>query len=322
MPKHCKEFTGCNEVYKGIIKEAEEFFPAYDLIENVNTNQIDYQIIHASRGCIRRCPFCGTWKIEPKFEPKKSIKSEIKFRKIVFYNNNFLANPYIENILTELIDFKKNKKILWCESQSGFDGMICLEKPYLTKMLKEAGFRYPRIAWDWKFKEYPFIEEQVNLLKKVGYNSKDIYIFVIYNWEIPFKEMEQKRLKCWEWQVQIADCRYRPLEQTFDNYNSQKANQTIKDYHINEKAGWTDTLVKQFRKNVRRQNICVRHEFPFYSKALEHKEITGNIIKIMISTKNKKDKIKYLKENRIDYWFPNEVTYSKEEILLTLFKSN
>ena len=104
MPKHCKEFTGCDEVHKGIIKEAEEFFPAYDLIENVNTNQIDYQIIHASRGCIRKCPFCGTWKIEPKFEPKKSIKSEIKFKKIIFYDNNFLANPYIENILTELID--------------------------------------------------------------------------------------------------------------------------------------------------------------------------------------------------------------------------
>lgn len=310
IPKHCKEFTGCDEVYKGIIKEAEEFFPAYDLIENVNNNQTDYQIIHASRGCIRRCPFCGTWKIEPKFEPKKSIKSEIKFKKIIFYDNNFLANPYIENILTELIDFKKNKKILWCESQSGFDGRIFLKKPYLAKMLKEAGFRYPRIAWDWKYKEYPFIEEQIYLLKKVGYNSKDIYIFVLYNWEIPFKEMEQKRLKCWEWQVQIADCRYRPLDQTFDNYNPHKNNQTNEDYHIHKKSDWTDILVKQFRKNVRRQNICVRHGFPFYSKNLEHKIIKDQIIKI-IKSKKKENKIKYLEENKIDSWFPFKITYPK-----------
>jgi len=310
MPEHCKEFTGCDEVHKGVLREAEKFFPSYDLIENVNTNQIDYQIIHASRGCIRNCPFCGTWKIEPEFKPKKSIKNEIKFKKLVFYDNNFLANPYVENILTELINLKRERKIQWCESQSGFDGRILIEKPHLAKMLKEVGFRYPRIAWDWKYKEYPFIEEQVDLLKKVGYNSKDIYIFMLYNWEIPFKEMEQKRLKCWEWQVQIADCRYRPLDQTFDNYNSQKNNQTDEDYHIHKKSGWTDILVKQFRKNVRRQNICVRHGFPFYSKNLEHKMIKNEITKI-IKSKKKENKIKYLEENKIDYWFPFKITYPK-----------
>jgi hypothetical protein len=33
-----------------------------------------------------------------------------------------------------------------------------------------------------------------------------------------------------------------------------------------------ETLAKQFRRNVRRQNICVRHEKPFYSKCLESKQ--------------------------------------------------
>ena len=164
MPDDCRRYTGCNEVREGIVQEAEECFPAYDLIKDANPHPLDYQIIHASRGCIRDCDFCGVRKIEPVFEPKSSIKGEIKKRKIVFYDNNFLANDYIEDILNELIDLKKGKKILWCESQSGFDGRALKEKPLLGKMVKEAGFRYPRIAWDWGYNHFKEIKEQIGIL--------------------------------------------------------------------------------------------------------------------------------------------------------------
>ena len=80
--------------------------------------------------------------------------------------------------------------------------------------------------------------------------------------------MEKKRIKCYRWYVQIADCRNRPLDRTDDNYDPRayKKGQTKEDYHIHKETGWTDPLVRQFRKNIRRQNICVRHGFPFYSK--------------------------------------------------------
>jgi len=118
-----------------------------------------------------------------------------------------------------------------------------------------------------------FREELISGQDKAGYSSKDIFIFVLYNWDIPFKEMEKKRIKCWSWQVQISDCRYRPLDRLNDNYKSNIIGQTSKDYYIHEKSGWTDELVKQFRKNVRRQNICVRHGFPFYSRSFEQKKL-------------------------------------------------
>ena len=305
MPEHCKEFTGCDEVHIGIIKEAERFFPAYDLVKNENPSQIDYQIIHASRGCIRRCPFCGTWKIEPEFEPKRSIKNEIKYKKLVFYDNNFLANPYVENILTELIDLKREKEIQWCESQSGFDGRILIEKPHLAKMLKEAGFRYPRIAWDWEFDKKNEIKEEINILLKAGYKSKDIYAFMLYNWKIPFKEMEMKRIKCWQWKVQIADCRYRPLTQTYDFFNSHEKSQSKDDYYIYKQSGWSDSLVKQFRKNIRRQNICVRHGFPFYSKKFERKSFDKKTMNYVKNLKNLNAKKHYLDKLGADYWFPS-----------------
>jgi len=254
MPEHCREYTGCDEVKQGIVHEAEEYFPAYDLIKDANPHPIDYQIIHASRGCIRDCNFCGVRKIEPKFVCKNSIKEEIRKRKVVFYDNNFLANPYIEDILRELIDLKKKKKILWCESQSGFDGRKLKEMPYLGKMLKKAGFR-------------------------------------------------------WEWQVQIADCRYRPLNQTFDKYNPTKKDQTNEDYHIHTETGWTDALVKQFRKNVRRQNICVRHRFPFYSNRFEHKRVGKEVMRAVKLLPTREEKIQYLQQIGVDYWFPDKITY-------------
>lgn len=312
-PDEVKKYTGCDEVHQGVIPEVEEYvkthFPAYDLIKNVNPHPVDFQIIHTSRGCHRKCPFCGTWKIESEFIPKKTIKSEIKYKKIVIYDNNFLKNPYVEDILNEFIELKNNKKIIWIESQSGFDGRILLKKPYLAKMIKEAGFRYPRIAWDWGYEKYPSIKKQIDILIEAGYKTKEISVFMLYNWEIPFEEMEKKRIKCWEWQVQIADCRYRPLNQLYDKYNPRVVGQTSKDYYIHEKAGWTDALVKQFRKNVRRQNICVRHGFPFYSKSFEHKRFGKDIMQKVRNLKTIDEKIKYMESIGADYWIPNKITY-------------
>ena len=60
---------------------------------------------------------------------------------------------------------KKEKKILWCESQSGFDGRKLKEMPYLGEMLKKAGFREPRIAWDWGYDQFREIAEQIAILR-------------------------------------------------------------------------------------------------------------------------------------------------------------
>jgi hypothetical protein len=180
-----------------------------------------------------------------------------------------------------------------------------------------AGFKDVRIAWDGKFEEYPKINEQIKILVKAGYNPKGLFVFVLYNWNIKFKDMEKKRIKCYKWGVQIADCRYRPLDQTYDNYNprAHKKGQTDNDYHIHKKAGWTDAKVRQFRKNVRWQNICIRHDFPFYSKDFERKKISKQrIIRITRNVqqlKTKKEKINYLKKEKIHFWFPDKITYPK-----------
>lgn len=293
--------------YKGVHKKAERFFPDYQLVMK-NGNSINYQIVHASRGCFRKCPFCGTWKIEPEFKGRTKIAHKIKpglklgLRNLVFYDNNLFYNPNIKDILNELIELKKQKKIGWCESQSGFDGRLLLEDSELAVLLKKAGFRYPRIAWDWRYKDWPLVERQIQMLIDAGYNPKDIYVFMIYNWKWDFVEMEEKRIKCYEWKVQISDCRYRPLSQLHDHYKPLKDQSDGTDYHIN--PNWTDAEIKQFRKNVRRQNICVRHGFPYHSKLLENKK---NFTKEQFRA-FKTMPIEEAKEYLPDLWVPTEIT--------------
>lgn len=257
MPEHCKDYTGCDKVVKGLYEngKAEEFAPSYDLV-NVN-----YQIIHASRGCFRRCHFCGTWKIEPKVTHKRSLKAEIKSNRLIFYDNNLIANPHIENILNEISEARLNKCNIYCESQSGLDGRILEEKPHLAKVLKKARFQNPRIAWDGGISQKDKIRNQIEILLQAGYKSQEIYIFMLFNHQKTFyAEMKAKLEKCRKWRVQIIDCRFRPLDITEDNYNPRVHSQTAQDYYI--APNWTDWQVRRFRRVVRRQNIAIRLNLP------------------------------------------------------------
>jgi hypothetical protein len=263
MPEHCAR-SGCDEVYVGLHKDAELFEPAYDLV------QADFQIVNASRGCPRRCAFCGVWRIEPEFSYKSSIAEEISRNRVLFYDNNLLANPHIETILEEIAAVRVDGRVISCEAQCGIDGRLLTSD--LARLLKSARFLYPRIAWDHEYEEHVHISRQIDMLVDAGYNRKHIYVFMLYNSDLSYDELEKKREKCLEWGVQIADCRFRPLDQTFDDYDPQawRTGQTTDAYFID--PDWTDAQIRAFRRQVREQNIVIRHGFEEYSR---EKELAG-----------------------------------------------
>ena len=159
---------------------------------------------------------------------------------------------------------KYNGRVVYSESQCGIDGRLLT--PEVAKLLKQARFLNPRIAWDHSYNQRKMIKKQIDMLVEAGYPAKEIYVFMIYNFEQDYYEMLKKLKQCKRWGVQIADCRFRPLNQTYDNYNPRKE-QTRDDYFIYSK--WTDRQIKLFRRKVRQQNIMIRHGFDFYSKDLE-----------------------------------------------------
>lgn len=240
-------------VHPGIDKEVE-----YVSIDWKQFNR-KIQIVHASRSCSNNCKFCGVRKIEPEISYKswEQIKLEIQLNDIVFFDNNFLMNPNHKEILEGIANHKVNGKVIKCEAQSGFDSRkLSQEDAFL---LKKARFKNVRISWDHGIEQKEVVRRALSYLINAGFNSKSIGIFMIYNWGYPFSLLEKKRKVCFGWNVQIFDCRFRPLNQMYDNYKSYAKRQTSEDYFIH--PNWTDREVRQFRKNVRRQNIMIRFNF-------------------------------------------------------------
>ena len=257
MPDHCRKMVPFARVRQGLYQGgvAENVRVDFSLLEQ----DVDYQIVHTSRGCTRHCSFCGTWKIEPEFTFKRSILPEIQKPKLIFYDNNFLSNPHVDNILGELADVRLSRgRRLTCESQSGFD--LRLLTPARARLLRDARFQYPRIAWDGPYEYWARVKECVDTLKDVGYGRKDIFVFMVFNHHLSYEEMKAKLDACRRWKVRVIDCRYRPLDQTFDNYIPGSKPQTSADYYIH--SNWTDSQVRRFRRSVRHQNIAILLDLP------------------------------------------------------------
>jgi hypothetical protein len=194
---------------------------------------------------------------------------------LVFYDNNLLANPHVDQILREISKFAfPAGHRLSCESQSGFDRRLLTYER--ATLLKEAHFRNPRIAWDGSYDEWPQVREGINILKAVGYGRKDIYVFMVFNHQLPYKEMSAKLDACRRWQVRVIDCRYRPLDQTFDDYVAGPKPQTSNEYFIHPL--WTDRQVRRFRQAVRHQNIAILLNLPSgrYIRGCEQRKVATN----------------------------------------------
>ena len=262
----------CDYVHKGVVNGAEHMPPDYSILEN-GGEDIDFQIIHSTRGCKRNCSFCGVNKIEKHGFSVSSIEKELIGKKnLVFYDNNLLENPNIVELLQELIKLRGEKKISKCESQSGFDGRMLHKNKDLANLLKKANFKDPKIAWDGPFKAYKRREREISILESGGYKRKEIAVFMLYNHELEYEELEKKRALCFKWGVQVSDCRFRPLNMFYDGYNPHKRSQSKGEYYIHE--NWTDEEVRQFRRNVRRHNICIRHNMDYHSRKAEIKKIS------------------------------------------------
>ncbi len=257
MPRDCKKRSPFAVVRTGLYRRgiAETVLPDYSLLPE----QLDYQIVHTTRGCKRKCTFCGTWKIEPDFTYKKTILPEIQKRRLVFYDNNLLANPHIDDILRELAAYRpKGARHLFCESQSGFD--LRLLTPERARLLRDAHFVNPRLAWDSPHKHWPKVRQAVRMLRKVGYGRKEVFMFMIYNHILPYSEMKKKLEACRRWQVRVIDCRFRPLTSTDDMYRPGPKLQEPGAYYVH--PNWSDRQVRGFRRAVRHQNIAILLNLP------------------------------------------------------------
>lgn len=191
------------------------------------------QWIRITEGCPHNHPYC--------YEPTE-IKifgiPEIVRNDVKIMDMNLLCKPESLDIIKELGSKRVNKKVVYYDLVCGIDYRFLTQE--IANALKENRFINIRIAWDWFLRDQYAIRDSINKLIKAGYKNKDIMVFMICNWKIPFKMCCEKLDLCKVWNVKVADCYYD--NQVFPNVIP---------------LFWTDKQNKEFRKKVRKHNQLV-----------------------------------------------------------------
>jgi len=191
------------------------------------------QWIRISQGCPNKCAFC--------YEPPQRVVYPVPpiERNIVkIMDMNFLSQDRVMERIQYLGQQKVNKKVVYYELVCGIDHRFLYSD--LSKALKEARFNNIRLAWDFEYTDQIKIRNALKSLMAAGYRSRDLTIFMVCNWKIPYEECIKKLYLCAIWSVKVADC-------YFDGQVSPNI----------EPIGWTTDQIKDFRKRVRKHNQLV-----------------------------------------------------------------
>lgn len=205
------------------------------------------QWIRISQGCPNHCPFCYESQEKTWFGPPEIVRNDVHIMDM-----NLLSFPEAEDTISKLGLKRVDGKVVRYTLVCGLDYRFLNER--IAEQLKASRFYDIRLAWDWWYSDQFKIEKAVRILTNAGFPLKEITVFMICNWEIPFAECIRKLELCKYWGVKIADC-------YFDGQLPPNV----------EPIGWTAFQIKAFRHMVRKHNQLVRfHIDP------ELKEWTGN----------------------------------------------
>lgn len=191
-------------IHQGLYHKIENVLPDYSLIPEWRAS-----ILFSSRGCIRKCPFCAVSALEPNFRATRSIRRLIYpgHKKVIFWDNNFLASPYRENILDELEGLN-----LEVDFNQGIDARLISYR--IAKRLRKLRVPLVRLAYD-TMGIGVSLKRAIDTLKKVGFRGRRILVYCLYNYPSPKDTPETFLLRIkdiMEWGVVAYPMRYEPLD--------------------------------------------------------------------------------------------------------------
>ncbi|HEC66522.1 MAG TPA: hypothetical protein ENI23_14640 [bacterium] len=191
------------------------------------------QWIRITEGCPHNCPYCFEPQEVKIFDIPEIVRKDVKITDM-----NILCKKEALGIIKELGDKRPGGKVVYYELVCGIDYRFLTKK--IAEALKQSRFKKIRLAWDWLMMDQYKIKEAKGLLLKAGYRKREIMIFIICNWKIPYEICCSKLDLCKVWGLQVADCYFD--NQTFPN---------VIPLH------WTDEQNKSFRKKCRKHNQLV-----------------------------------------------------------------
>lgn len=200
MPEHAG-FSGADYVHIGVYEESEGLLPAYDLVP-----RWDGSIIFSSRGCNRRCPYCGVWQIEGSLNScKRTIKPLVhpKHTRIIFWDNNILQSPYFREIFDELIDL--GRKV---DFNQGLDARLITDE--IAQKLSEMRLVCVRIAYDYTGMQSD-VRNAIEMINSHGIRRRNVLVYMLYNFQDDPDDFFHRMRDVLSWGAVVYPMRYEPL---------------------------------------------------------------------------------------------------------------
>ncbi|MFA7268286.1 MAG: hypothetical protein WC073_02955 [Sterolibacterium sp.] len=181
----------------------EDLVPDYSILDQIRDQYVypvhDAYFAYASRGCVRKCHFCGVPKLEGDQRDAQSITELIKAisarhgekRDLMLMDNNVVASPNYRNIIAEIRDNGFHKGAFFrrpgkpaaqrrVDFNQGVDARIlCKDKMYLQEMATIA-IKPLRIAFDHLGLRKAY-ETAINMAHDVGLD--DLSNYMLYNFK-------------------------------------------------------------------------------------------------------------------------------------------
>jgi len=181
--------------------------------------------IQFTSGCPNNCDYCYEPKEITCFNPEIPEDKEVQI-----LDMNFLANPDHLKILNDL------PKGSW-EMVCGFDYRRLDQN--VCDILKKKGFIKIRWAWDYNYGQQRKHKNTLKIFTKAGFKPKELSIFILVNWKIPYIDCCKKLDLMKVWNVKVNDC-------CWDG-----------GYKLAKPIYWTPEQIKKFRAKCRKHNQLV-----------------------------------------------------------------
>jgi len=190
----------------------EDLIPDYGILDQIEYKYPvrDAYFAYASRGCIRKCTFCGVPKLEGDQRDAESITAVVRNiearygpkKDLILMDNNVVASPKFRNIIAEIRDlgFLPDAKLTTgrvpvqrrVDFNQGVDARILCKDPVYLRELSTICLRPLRIAFDHLGLKVPY-EKAVRYAHEFGLTSMSNYM--LYNFhDSPADLFERMRL--------------------------------------------------------------------------------------------------------------------------------
>jgi len=193
-------------------KPIEDLVPDYSILDHIEYKYPvhDAYFTYASRGCVRKCAFCGVPKLEGGQRDTNSLTEVVEGvsklygekRDLTLMDNNVVASANFKNIIAEIIDlgFERGAKLKRgryelqrrVDFNQGVDARILCKDPMYLQQLSRIALKPLRIAFDHLGVKKPY-EQAIRFSAEAGITELSNYM--LYNFHDDPKDLfERMRL--------------------------------------------------------------------------------------------------------------------------------